>query len=706
MGGCKPKPPKIPSSWVSYQTTKNSKALPLLKNNLTGWTLVQNVADDLSFKNILPAAGYKLVPKTAAQQQKLKALPHDQVTMVQKDGKTYYVFPDACAESHLWSSGRQTTAVIADQGFEWEPTRILRKNLSFHCFCRRTMPRLRNDRRKTKPAMSKRLAITIAGAVSLGSYEAGVLYEILEALRQHNEFCEQNGKPDEKILVDVLTGASAGGMTAVIATQKLLFEESSLRDPENNSFYRPWVADVSLDELFRLRTGENPSQSVFSSNLIGEIADRHIMARYKSATPIRARHAAAADKIWLGLALSNLNGVTFQRSLRTGSAFNYSRFQDEWRDRFDSANAADDSAARWKPLRDAALSCGAFPVAFRLVSLPRTDANYQPRQFFVQFGSARFAYTDGGTFQNEPLGLAREFVRQIDKPEEAGNRFYLFVAPGALGPTTVSDFSADSSILKTLQRIAGAIFQQARFHDWIMAEDVNERIRRFDEKAEALKKDILVAKGDPRHVDWRSLQPTTDALLPVLYRHEQAVIETERKRLRALFADDIHEIAQKLGADGPAAAAVWLDAMLAFERAAELDDKEEMIIYGVTATREELASDLISAFGGFFEERFRRHDYLVGREKARAFLLSQAPGKAKQGDIGPIRYPNPPAIPVHENLGGVGIGALSKQQREKLRECLLERVSESLKELKVPAIAIPPLRWWVLRPMLNKQLGL
>lgn len=33
----------------------------------------------------------------------------------------------------------------------------------------------------------KRLAITIAGAVSLGSYEAGVLWEVLEAVRQHNQ---------------------------------------------------------------------------------------------------------------------------------------------------------------------------------------------------------------------------------------------------------------------------------------------------------------------------------------------------------------------------------------------------------------------------------------------------------------------------------------------------------------------------------------
>jgi hypothetical protein len=36
-----------------------------------------------------------IVPRTAAQQQTLKALPSGRVTLVQKDGKTYYVFPDA-----------------------------------------------------------------------------------------------------------------------------------------------------------------------------------------------------------------------------------------------------------------------------------------------------------------------------------------------------------------------------------------------------------------------------------------------------------------------------------------------------------------------------------------------------------------------------------------------------------------------------------
>ena len=46
--------------------------------------------------NLLIAAGFQvIVPKTAAQQQKLQSLPADKVTLVQKDGKNYYVFPDA-----------------------------------------------------------------------------------------------------------------------------------------------------------------------------------------------------------------------------------------------------------------------------------------------------------------------------------------------------------------------------------------------------------------------------------------------------------------------------------------------------------------------------------------------------------------------------------------------------------------------------------
>jgi hypothetical protein len=44
---------------------------------------------------MLSASGFKTItPKTAAQKQKLQNLPTGKVTMIQKSGKTYYIFPD------------------------------------------------------------------------------------------------------------------------------------------------------------------------------------------------------------------------------------------------------------------------------------------------------------------------------------------------------------------------------------------------------------------------------------------------------------------------------------------------------------------------------------------------------------------------------------------------------------------------------------
>src|SRR6202007_484487 len=61
--------------------------------------------------SLLVAAGFKtIVPKTGAQQQKLQALPPDKIAMVQKGGKTYYVFPDAANNRALVGGPKQYQA--------------------------------------------------------------------------------------------------------------------------------------------------------------------------------------------------------------------------------------------------------------------------------------------------------------------------------------------------------------------------------------------------------------------------------------------------------------------------------------------------------------------------------------------------------------------------------------------------------------------
>jgi hypothetical protein len=63
--------------------------LSLLLSCATTQTSTQNR------ESMLAASGFKVItPKTAAQKQKLQNLPPGKVTMIQKKGKNYYIFPD------------------------------------------------------------------------------------------------------------------------------------------------------------------------------------------------------------------------------------------------------------------------------------------------------------------------------------------------------------------------------------------------------------------------------------------------------------------------------------------------------------------------------------------------------------------------------------------------------------------------------------
>ena len=64
----------------------------------------------------------------------------------------------------------------------------------------------------------KKVALIIAGAVSLGSYEAGALTELLYALDKLNKKSNEEGNGNAYEL-DVITGASAGSLTAAMVAR-------------------------------------------------------------------------------------------------------------------------------------------------------------------------------------------------------------------------------------------------------------------------------------------------------------------------------------------------------------------------------------------------------------------------------------------------------------------------------------------------------
>jgi len=71
-------------------------------------------------ESMLVASGFKVItPKTPAQQQKLQNLPPGKVTMIQKGGKTYYIFPDPAHNQAYVGRPLETAEMYQDSEMQW-----------------------------------------------------------------------------------------------------------------------------------------------------------------------------------------------------------------------------------------------------------------------------------------------------------------------------------------------------------------------------------------------------------------------------------------------------------------------------------------------------------------------------------------------------------------------------------------------------------
>jgi len=332
--------------------------------------------------------------------------------------------------------------------------------------------------------MTKNLAVVISGAVSLGSYEAGVMYEVLEAIARHNE-----SEPDEQrmIRIDKITGASAGGMTASILAQNLLYDDGSLRDPYDNKLYKAWVEMVDIVPLL-----DNPEpeqkRSLLSVKVIESIAKQMIVddetLKQRQQSGELTRHPAAASRLRIGIAMSNMNGYPYDIPTTGKQSFGYTLFIDQlmceaerkddssWSLRELALLPGEDGSLRWRTadpidwgmLREAGISSGAFPLAFPLREISRSGFKSSLPGNRFENREGKFLYTDGGVFENEPIGLAHSL---LDGPSNA-QRYYLLIKPGPKSASVGSISREKEDLLQTIFALVGAILQQAQFQDFVM----------------------------------------------------------------------------------------------------------------------------------------------------------------------------------------------------------------------------------------------
>lgn len=568
--------------------------------------------------------------------------------------------------------------------------------------------------------MAKKLAITISGAVSLGSYESGVVFEVLDALSQHNQWAYENNLPDERIEIDVLTGASAGGMTVSMIAQRLLFDGPAMSQPYNNPIYNAWVSDVDIVGLLNRGPGEDVTHSVLSSNLVIQISETYLTSRYsgqQQPPPPQAHPALPSDgKLQLGLALSNLNGVDYFRPTQSGGQFVYTRHEDQFL--CELQQASDDRGATWETIRSSAVACGAFPIAFRVQDLLRNIVEFADpflvRNLWGGQPSRYFAYTDGGVFQNQPLGMAKNLVERLPGGHlNANRRGYLFVAPQQktseeVPYTTASSadpgkfFGAANANYKALiQRLAESVLGQSEFQDWAMAESVNDKIRLLDERADQLQ--ALFVAGT---LTAALTTPISSALLPTFFAEKSGMTPAAVANLNAARLQLKQQYSTEyagFGADLKTADA-WLDAVLVLELAADLHEKEEMLIYDFVADTSLLAGNQLAAFEGFFDIKYRKHDYDYGRsvgQRQLAFYKNQATGVFAN-----LRWTPKPIDPIDPELNNIQMSQVDRRLREKVYSQLCDAANQLLEELNVNVFIRKPVMWFFIQGEIKKLLAL
>jgi hypothetical protein len=403
------------------------------------------------------------------------------------------------------------------------------------------------------------------------------------------------------------------------------------------------------------------------------------------APPPPSPHPAlsSSGSLQLGLALSNLNGVDYCRTTSSGGQFIYTDHQDQLLHPLHVLS--DDRPEIWETIRAAAVASGAFPFAFRVQDLVRNVVDF-PSEFLVKelWGgnpSRFFTYTDGGVFQNEPLGMAKNLVELLpDGHLNALDRGYCFIAPQpktsreiqytadpAADPgTAFGGALADYKVV--LERIALSVTGQAGFQDWIMAEEINEKLHLLDERADQLQRLFL-----NKTLTAAKARPVSTALLEQFFQIGSAMtpsatanLTAAREQLRRQYASEY----SGFGADLTTADA-WLDSVLVLELAAGLHEKEEMLIYDFVADTTQLAGNGLDAFEGFFDVSYRKHDYDYGRSVAQQKLMQY---KVQPGSIfADLHWRPKPIDAIDPNLNHVDLSKVDEKRRQQVKDRLAAR---------------------------------
>jgi hypothetical protein len=352
------------------------------------------------------------------------------------------------------------------------------------------------------------IGLVMAGAVSAGAYTAGVLDFLIQALDAW--YKERDNDPPHDIKIKVMSGASAGGMTAALAATLVNRELehvtgiSSQKVPENK-LYDCWVEQIDIQQLLEdtdLQDEDSEVTSLLNSSRLDAIADR----AFRGVGQLKDRPYFDSR---LHILLSvNMHFVVTEEPIEDMVCLDPKNLE----------------SAEWEMLKDAALATGAFPIGLAPRKLTRKAQDYDRREWLrpviLEDNKRRsfknvpiepywatgykpdeyeFLCVDGGLMDNEPMELARGILagsRSESNPREGSkaHRAIVMIDPFPNVAPVTTNYTPDRSLLS----VFGQMFSSLRAQVCFKLEEL--KLSRDDEICSR----FMIA---PSRSNWKAGQP-------------------------------------------------------------------------------------------------------------------------------------------------------------------------------------------------------
>ncbi|MBD1841420.1 patatin-like phospholipase family protein [Coleofasciculus sp. FACHB-501] len=535
---------------------------------------------------------------------------------------------------------------------------------------------------ETKSAQTpKVITLNCSGGISLGAYMAGVFYELTK----------ESVKAEPKVIIDIITGSSAGAMSGVIAAycllqgkvdppfksdQRLKFSEEEHKSP----LYQAWVeqADIQKIDSFsvmlssfkdgcqatiesfadsfeatleKYKKSSNPLRKGFYKLFHRSKASKSTPEAKREKTNLSVLSGEAIEKIAelvikppqitentkplaLLMTLTNLQGLLEQINLTDAQGHLEQEIEtitsSETRQfLFHSGIPQETMNKMWGKAVMGGRASGAFPVAFppiwdhsdiSSINLKDLSDDYfktPKRQELKEegLGAVReskaddthlvFLYTDGGILDGLPILKGIELENdlrsnQIHKKERSSQFQEEFTAQQPsinterlhvyIRPVPVENLNSAKRLTQgefsTLEVGLSGLTLPKSEHDSLRLREILKR-----NQLALAKEKLIEAIEDKNFGDISQIEKIIEEAIP--YRHI---------KLRPITPAIIGEIANSRSNGISRLQLIYdnlpknIKASLQEGSAAEL-----------------LASDFLGAFGGFFDKRYRDHDFLLGR---------------------------------------------------------------------------------------------